>query len=91
MADPGPIFGPAQGSQSALLGREALKELLVATRIKGVRNVGFVVAEGWAVREVEDCLFGCGHQRRPQLGAYAFGVQPAGLALDETHDRRSVR
>src|SRR5882757_794180 len=61
MVDPGPVLGATQGRQPALFDGEALEAFLVAARVErrdGGRNVGFVVAEGWAVGQVEDGLFG---------------------------------
>lgn len=54
------------------------------------RNVDVVVAEGGAMGQVEDGLFGRGRQHRPQLGADPFGVQAVGVALDETDDGRPI-
>ncbi len=68
MVDLGPVFGEGQGGQPVLFGGEALQALLVTARVEsrdGGRDVGFVVAEGRAVGQVEDCLLGRGHQHRP--------------------------
>ena len=93
MVNPGPVLGPAQRSQSSLLGRETLEALLIAARVKrgdGVRDVGLVVAESWAVGQVEDRLLRRGHQHRPEFGAGAFGIEAVGVALDEPHDGGSI-
>src|ERR1700704_6411666 len=68
MVGPGPVLGATQGRQPALFGGELLQPFLVAAGIEGRdsgRDVGFVVAKGRSVRQVEDGLFGGGPQPRP--------------------------
>ena len=93
MIDPCPVFRPAQRGLAALLGGELAQSVWIRSCVEGFDgggDVGCAVAEGRAVREVENGLFRCRRQGGAQVSADAFGVDFRGVALDEPHDRRPV-